>query len=91
VAIEDCVVEIDAERAESDPKVFTRIHMHFVVTQPSMTAPMAASDKTRGPESGRCTHHLCAANGCLSRFGTFMGSIETAVMVRTAEETLRVE
>ncbi|MEK1850623.1 MAG: OsmC family protein [Phyllobacterium sp.] len=30
-AIEDCVVEIDAERAEQDPKVFTRLHMHFVV------------------------------------------------------------
>lgn len=30
-AIEDCVVELDAERAETDPKVFTRIHMHFVV------------------------------------------------------------
>lgn len=31
-AIEDCVVELDADRAETDPKVFTRIHMHFVVT-----------------------------------------------------------
>ena len=30
-AIEDCVVELDADRAEGDPKVFTRIHMHFVV------------------------------------------------------------
>ncbi len=31
-AVEDCVVEMDAERAETDPKVFTRIHMHFIVT-----------------------------------------------------------
>lgn len=30
-AIEDCTVELDADRAETDPKVFTRIHMHFVV------------------------------------------------------------
>jgi putative redox protein len=30
--ITDCVVEIDAERATDDPKVFTRIHFHFVVT-----------------------------------------------------------
>ena len=29
--ISDCVVEIDAERALQDPKVFTRIHFHFVV------------------------------------------------------------
>ena len=30
-AISDCYVELDAERAETDPKVFTKIHMHFVV------------------------------------------------------------
>jgi len=29
--VADVVVELDAERAEQDPKVFTRIHMHFVV------------------------------------------------------------
>jgi putative redox protein len=31
-AITDCVVELDAERAAEDPKVFTRIHLHYVVT-----------------------------------------------------------
>ena len=30
-AISDCYVELEAERAETDPKVFTKIHMHFVV------------------------------------------------------------
>lgn len=30
--ITDCVVEIDAQRAPQDPKVFTEIHFHFVVT-----------------------------------------------------------
>ncbi|AWK86937.1 OsmC family protein [Azospirillum thermophilum] len=30
--ITDCEVSIEAERAETDPKVFTRIHAHFVVT-----------------------------------------------------------
>ncbi len=30
-AVSDCYVELDAQRAEEDPKVFTRIHMHFVV------------------------------------------------------------
>lgn len=30
-AVTDCYVELDAERAETDPKVFTKIHMHFVV------------------------------------------------------------
>lgn len=28
----DCVVEMEGERAAEDPKVFTRIHMHYVVT-----------------------------------------------------------
>ena len=28
----DCVVELEAERAPEDPTVFTRIHMHYVVT-----------------------------------------------------------
>lgn len=30
--VTDCVAEVSAERAESEPKVFTRIHIHFVVT-----------------------------------------------------------
>lgn len=30
--VTDCVVELSAERAESAPKVFTRIHAHFIVT-----------------------------------------------------------
>ncbi len=30
--VTDCVVELSAERAEQAPKVFTRIHVHFVVT-----------------------------------------------------------
>lgn len=30
--VSDCQVKLTAERAESDPKVFTRIHLHFVVT-----------------------------------------------------------
>ncbi len=31
-SISDCVAEIEAERAEQDPKVFTAIHVHFIVT-----------------------------------------------------------
>ncbi len=30
--VTDCVVELEAERAESEPKVFSRIHAHFIVT-----------------------------------------------------------
>lgn len=31
-AVTDCVVEIEAERAATDPKVFTKLHFHFIVT-----------------------------------------------------------
>jgi putative redox protein len=31
-AITGCRVELEAERAPADPKVFTRIHIHFIVT-----------------------------------------------------------
>lgn len=30
--IRDCVAEITAERAATEPKVFTRIHIHFIAT-----------------------------------------------------------
>lgn len=29
--VEDVVVELEADRAETEPKVFTRVHMHFIV------------------------------------------------------------
>lgn len=28
----DCVVELEADRAPEDPKIFTRIHFHYLVT-----------------------------------------------------------
>ena len=30
--VTDCVVDIQADRANEDPKVFTKIHFHFIVT-----------------------------------------------------------
>jgi len=30
--VTDCIAELEAERASEDPKVFTRIHVHFIVT-----------------------------------------------------------
>ena len=29
--IRDCVVEVEAERADTDPKVFTKIHAHYII------------------------------------------------------------
>jgi putative redox protein len=36
--VEDVVVEIEAERAQEDPRVFTHIHMHFVVKGRTLAA-----------------------------------------------------
>lgn len=30
--VKDCVIELQAQRADTDPKVFTAIHVHFIVT-----------------------------------------------------------
>jgi putative redox protein len=30
--VSNCVAEIEAERAETEPKVFTKIHIHFIVS-----------------------------------------------------------
>ncbi|WP_275100003.1 OsmC family protein [Sedimenticola hydrogenitrophicus] len=32
-----CEVELEAERAEADPKVFTKIHVHFRLAGPGLT------------------------------------------------------
>lgn len=34
--VTDCVADIEAERADADPKVFTKIHVHFTVTGKSL-------------------------------------------------------
>ncbi len=38
--VTDCVAELSAERAETDPKVFTRIHIHFLVTGKNLKEKM---------------------------------------------------
>jgi putative redox protein len=35
--VRGCSVKLTSERAETDPKVFTKIHMHFVVTGQGLT------------------------------------------------------
>lgn len=41
-SVTDCVAEIEAERAEKDPKVFTRIHVHFIVTGKGLSEKQVA-------------------------------------------------
>jgi putative redox protein len=41
-AVTDCVVDLDAERATADPKVFTKIVMHYTVTGRGLDAKKVA-------------------------------------------------
>ena len=36
--VRGCSVQLKSERADTDPKVFTKIHMHFTVTGKALTA-----------------------------------------------------
>jgi putative redox protein len=40
--VDDCVAELAAERAESEPKVFTRIHVHFIVSGKGLSEKQVA-------------------------------------------------
>ncbi len=35
--VRGCRVEVRSERASDDPKVFTKIHLHFIVTGPGLS------------------------------------------------------
>ncbi len=68
--VEDCVVELEAERAGEDPKVFTRIHMHFTV-------------KGRGLSEGKVERAVglsvekyCSASAMLARTATITHDVE---------------
>jgi len=41
--INGCSVEVKAERAETDPRIFTRIHMHFVLRGRNLKTSMVES------------------------------------------------
>jgi putative redox protein len=51
--ITDCVVEIAAERAMEDPKVFTKVHFHYIV-----------AGKSLKPEQVERAVHLSAEKYC---------------------------
>lgn len=40
--VQGCQVKVSAERAETDPKVFTKIHLHFIVSGRNLSEPAVA-------------------------------------------------
>jgi putative redox protein len=69
-AVEDCVVELEAERAGQDPKVFTRIHMHFVVKGRAL----ALNKVERAIELS--LEKYCSASAMLARTATITHDFE---------------
>ena len=71
-AVTDCALEIDAERAEEDPKVFTKIHLHFVVTGRKLNADKVERAIALSAEK------YCSASAMLSRSVAFTHDFEVA-------------
>lgn len=62
-AVVDCVCELSADRAETEPKVFTAIKLHFVVTGRDLNPTQVARAVELSAEK------YCSASIMLSRGG----------------------
>jgi putative redox protein len=69
-SVTDCVVDIDAERATSDPKVFTKITMRYVVTGDSLDAKKVERAVNLSAEK------YCSATAILAKTATIEHVIE---------------
>ena len=77
-AIEDVAVELEAERAQQDPKVFTRIHMHFVVRGRGLAAEKVQRAIALSAEK------YCSASAMIAKSATITHDFE--VVDTTATE-----
>lgn len=69
-AVTDCAVEMDADRAEEDPKIFTRIHLHFVVTGKHLSAAKVERAIALSAEK------YCSASAMLGKAATITHDFE---------------
>jgi putative redox protein len=68
--VRGCQVKVSAERATEDPKVFTRIRMHFVVTGTGLAAPVVE-------RAVRLSHEkYCSATAMMARTASVTTSFE---------------
>jgi putative redox protein len=68
--ISDCEVEIEAERAETIPKVFTRIHLHFVVSGRALDASKVSKAVSLSADK------YCSASRMLEKTATITHDFE---------------
>lgn len=80
-AIEDVIVELEAERAQQDPKVFTRIHMHFVVNGRRLAAEKVERAISLSVEK------YCSASAMIAKTATITHDFEVVDTTATAAGT----
>ena len=78
--VTDCVVEMEAERAATDPKVFTRIHMHYRVAGRGLAPAKVERAIALSAEK------YCSASAMMSKTATITHDWE--VVEETAAESV---
>jgi len=76
--VTDCVVEMDAERATEDPKVFTRIAMRYIITGTNLDPKKAERAVALSAEK------YCSASAIIGKTATLSHTIE---LIETARLT----
>ncbi len=71
-AVRSCRVKVSSERAAEDPKVFTKIHLHFVIG--AVGVPAAAVERAIALSHDR----YCSATIMLAKTATITTSYEVA-------------
>ncbi len=69
-AVSGCSVQLKAERAPADPKVFTAIHMHFTVTGKALPTPAVERAIAMSHEK------YCSATAMLAKTATVTTSFD---------------
>jgi putative redox protein len=77
-----CEVEIEAQRATTDPKVFTSIHVHFKVSGPGLTDKVVARAVKLSAEK------FCSASLMLSKAAEITHDYEVIDTLLPEESTL---
>jgi putative redox protein len=68
--VEDCVVELQAERADTDPKVFTKINLNYLITG-------RALDRNKVERAVQLsTEKYCSASAMLAKTAQITHTIE---------------
>jgi putative redox protein len=68
--VHGCHIDMKAERATTDPKVFTKLHLHFVVTGKALPEPAVARAVALSYEK------YCSATAMLGRTAEITTSLE---------------